>query len=313
MLLTLKDISNQLTNMFDTIIIGGGPSGMTAALYLLRANKKVLLLEKENFGGQIANSPKVENFPSIAEISGLELSDRMFNQIMTLGASFELEEVLSLNKENDIFKVHTNYHDYEAKTVIIANGVKHRRLHLENEDSLIGNGISFCAVCDGPMYQGQETYIIGDANTALQYALLLADYSKKVHLYTLFDKFFADPILVDRLAKRDNIEVTHNMNLIAYEGSVCLEGLVFENTITKEHIHCSTNNLFVAIGQIPQNELFKDLVDLEQGYVLTNDKMETKTPGLFAIGDTRKKEIRQCVTACNDGAIAALEATKYLD
>ena len=299
--------------MFDAIVVGGGPAGMTAALYLLRTNKTVLILEKENFGGQIANSPRLENFPSIKEVSGLDFADQMFAQIDALGAKFELEDVLSIEKKEGIFQVHTNYNTYESKVVIIANGVKHRLMNLPNEEKLIGNGISFCAVCDGPMYKGKEVYLIGDANTALQYALTLSNYCTKVHMFTLFDRYFADAILVDRLKARENIEVTHNMNLVEYVGEDSLTGLVFENTKTHEKKEFQTDNVFVCIGQLPSNENFKDLVDLEKGYIVTDDNMETKTAGLFAVGDTRKKTIRQCVTACNDGAIAALAAVKYLD
>ena len=298
--------------IYDSIIIGGGASGMTCALYLLRNEKKVLLLEKENFGGQIANSPKVENFPSIKEISGLDFSNNLFDQINDLGVEFELEDVLEINKEESLFKVKTNYNTYEAKTVVIANGVKHRTLNLPNEENLIGNGISFCAVCDGPMLKGKEAYLIGDANTALQYALLLSDYCSKVHMFTLFDKFFGDEMVIDKVNKKENIFVYKNMSLIEYKGENKLEGLVFENTVDKTKSEYKTDNVFIAIGQIPQNERFSNLVELDKGYILVNEKMETKTPNVFAVGDTRKKEVRQLVTACNDGAIAALNIIKYL-
>lgn len=298
--------------IYDSIIIGGGASGMTCALYLLRNEKKVLLLEKENFGGQIANSPKVENFPSIKEISGLDFSNNLFDQISDLGVEFELEDVLEINKEESLFKVKTNYNTYEAKTIVIANGVKHRTLNLPNEENLIGNGISFCAVCDGPMLKGKEAYLIGDANTALQYALLLSDYCSKVHMFTLFDKFFGDEMVIDKVNKKENIFVYKNMSLIEYKGENKLEGLVFENTVDKTKSEYKTDNVFIAIGQIPQNERFSNLAELDKGYILVNEKMETKTPNVFAVGDTRKKEVRQLVTACNDGAIAALNIIKYL-
>lgn len=298
--------------MVDIIVVGGGPSGMSAALYALRSNKSVLILERENFGGQIANSPRVENYPSVKEISGLDLSDHMFEQIMDLGAQFELEDVLSIEKVDDKFVVTTNYRTYESKAVIIANGVKHRMMNLPNEEKLVGKGVSFCAVCDGPMYKGKDVYLIGDANTALQYALLLANYCTKVHMFTLFDRFFGDQILVDRLLNKENIIVKHNMNLIQYVGEDKLEGLVFEDTKTKEKLECNTDNVFIAIGQIPNNEKFSNLVELEKGYIITDESMATKTPGVYACGDTRKKEIRQVVTACNDGAIAALSAVKYI-
>ena len=298
--------------MVDIIVVGGGPSGMTAALYALRSNKSVLILEKENFGGQIANSPRVENYPSIKEISGLDLSDKMFAQIMDLGAQFELEDVLKIEKKEDRFLVTTNYRTYESRAVIIANGVKHRLMHLPNEENLIGNGVSFCAVCDGPMYKGKEVYLIGDANTALQYALLLANYCTKVHMFTLFDRFFGDQILIDRLLSKENIFIKHNMNLVQYLGESKLEGLVFEDTQTKEKTEYRTDNVFIAIGQVPQNEQFADLVVLDKGFIVTDETMATKTPGVFACGDTRKKDTRQVITACNDGAIAALSAVKYL-
>lgn len=299
--------------VYDSIIVGGGASGMSAALYLLRNNKTVLLLEKENFGGQIANSPKVENFPSIKEISGLDFSDHLFDQITSLGVNFELEDVTNIQKgEDGIFKVTTNYHTYEAKTVVLANGVKHRLMNLPKEQELIGNGISFCAVCDGPMLRGKEAYLIGDANTALQYALLLSDYCTKVHMFTLFDHFFGDQVLIDKVLRNDRIIVTHNMNLVEYKGEDKLTGLVFENTIDKVKREYSTDNVFICIGQIPQNDRFADLLTLERGYIVTNESMESKTTGLYAVGDTRKKDVRQLVTACNDGAIAALSIIKYL-
>ena len=312
MLQTSKDILKAETKMHDIIIIGGGPSGMTAALYALRANKSVLILEKENFGGQIANSPKVENYPTIKEISGSDLSDRMFTQIMDMRAEFELEDVKNIQKKGEIFEISTNYNTHECKAVIIANGVKHRTLGLPKEEELIGKGVYYCAVCDGPMYKGQEVYLIGDANTALQYAVLLSGYCPKVHMFCLFDHFFGDPVLQDRVRARENVEVTFNMNLVEYKGDDHLEGLVFENTQTHEKFEFKTDNVFVSVGQIPDNEKFKDVVDLEKGFIITDEDMNTKTPGVFACGDTRKKAIKQVVTACNDGAIAAMSAVKYL-
>lgn len=298
--------------MYDIIIIGGGPSGMTAALYALRANKSVLVLEKENFGGQIANSPKVENYPTLNAISGLDLSDKMMNQIMDLGAEFELEDVEHVEKQNDKFVVTTNYNTYEAKAVIIANGVKHRTFGLPNEENLIGKGVYYCAVCDGPMYKGKEVYLIGDANTALQYAMLLSGICSKVHMFTLFDHFFGEAALQKAVKSQSNIEITHNRLLVEYEGKDKLEGLVFEDTKTKERFEFKTDNVFVSIGQIPSNEKFNNIVELSDGFIITDENMATKTPGVFACGDTRKKAVRQVVTACSDGAIAAMSAIKYI-
>ena len=299
--------------MHDIIIIGGGPSGMTAALYALRANKSVLILEKENFGGQIANSPKVENYPTIKEISGSDLTDRMVSQIMDNGAEFELEDVEKVQKNGEIFEVYTNYGMHEGKAVIIANGVKHRTLGLPKEEELIGKGVYYCAVCDGPMYKGKEAYLIGDANTALQYALLLSGYCTKVHMFCLFDRFFGDPVLQDRVRAKNNVFVTFNMNLVEYKGDSHLEGLVFENTQTHEKHEFKTDNVFVSVGQQPDNDKFSNIVELENGFILTDEDMNTKTPGVYACGDTRKKAIKQVVTACNDGAIAAMSAVKFLN
>ncbi len=285
---------------------------MTAALYALRSGKSVLILEKENFGGQIANSPRVENFPTIKEISGLELSDKLFTQIMDLGVTFELEEVKKVEKDDKIFKVTTNYSVYASKSVIIAAGVSHRKMNLPKEEDLIGKGISFCAVCDGAFYKGQEVYLIGDGNTAMQYALLLVNYCPKVHMFTLTDKFFGDEVLKERIKNNDRIMVYPNTSLVEYKGEDILTGLVFEDTKTHIKTEYFTNNVFVAIGQVPHNEIFSELVDLEKGFILVDDNMMTKTPGLYAVGDCRKKGVRQLVTACNDGAIAALSAVKNL-
>ena len=298
--------------MYDTLIVGGGPAGLSLALYLLRNDKKVFLLEKETIGGQIAISPKVENIPSIKEISGLDFINNLFEQVSSLGLQFDLEDVIDIKKCDDHFLVKTNYHSYEAKTVALANGVKHRKLGLANEEKFIGKGISFCALCDGPFIKGEEAYVVGDANTALQYALLLSDYCPKVHIYTLFDRFFGDKTLIERVKNNSKIDYVHNMNLVEYLGEDKLSGLVFENTQSKERITINTKNVFICIGQVPQNENFKSLLDLDKGYALVDEQMQTKTPGLYAIGDSRKKDVRQLITACSDGAIAAISILKYL-
>ena len=298
---------------YDIIIVGGGPAGMTAALYALRNDKKVLILEKESFGGQIATSPRLENYPTIPSISGSEWSDLVFTQIMDLGAEFELEEVEKIEKEDNAFHIKTNYSEYECLAVIIANGVKPRKMGLPNEDDFIGKGISYCAVCDGPFYKGKEIYLVGDANTALQYALLLSTYCPKIHMLTLFDKLFGDTILVNRVLQTENIDIRHNLNLIELKGESELEEAIFQDTISGEIVPFQTNNLFIAIGQVPQNEPFKDLVKLDKGFIVTNELMETNVPGIFAAGDTRVKENKQVITACNDGAVAAMSAVKYIN
>jgi len=300
--------------MHDIIVIGGGPAGMTAALYALRNNKSVLILEKESFGGQIATSPRLENYPTIESISGSEWADRLFEQITNLGAEFELEDVESVEKIDNIFHVKTNYGEHEALAVIIANGVKPRKMGLPNENDLVGHGVSYCAVCDGPFYKGKEIYLIGDANTALQYALLLSGYCPKVHMLTLFDKLFGDQILIDRVLQTENIDIRHNLllkKLVEKDGE--LVAIELEDTISKEKVKFETSNCFIAIGQVPQNEFLKDILELEHGFIKTNESMATSIPGLFAAGDTRVKENKQVITACNDGAIAAMSAVKYIN
>lgn len=300
--------------MHDIIVIGGGPAGMTAALYALRNNKSVLILEKEAFGGQIATSPRLENYPTIESISGSEWADRLFEQITNLGAEFELEDVESIEKIDNIFHVKTNYGEHEALAVIIANGVKPRKMGLPNEDDLVGKGVSYCAVCDGPFYKRKEIYLIGDANTALQYALLLSGYCPKVHMLTLFDKLFGDQILIDRVLQTENIDIRHNLllkKLVEKDGE--LVAIELEDTISKEKVKFETNNCFIAIGQVPQNEFLEGLIKLNKGFIETDEAMRTSIPGLFAAGDTRVKENKQVITACNDGAIAAMSAVKYIN
>lgn len=298
--------------MTDLIVIGAGAAGMTAALYALRNGMKVTLLEKNNLGGQIAESPRVENFPTIESISGSELADRLFDQITKLGVDFVFGEVLSLQKEGDKFVVKTEYETLEARSVIIAAGVEHRKLNLPNEEKLIGHGISYCALCDGAFYSGDEVVLIGDGNTALQYSLLLSSQCKGVHVVTMFDKFFGDQSLVDALKKKTNVKITHNARLIGLIGEKELEGLTFERS-DKTRFEIKTPALFVAIGQVPNNGIYSQLVELSpDGYILADENMATKTKGLFVAGDCRLKKVRQLTTACSDGAIAATSASTFV-
>jgi len=299
--------------MTDLIVIGAGMAGMTACLYALRQGKSVVIIEKNSIGGQIAESPRVENYPSVESISGAELADRTFTQIMNKGAEFEFGDVVKIEKQNDVFKVFLEDKTLEAKAVIVATGCTHRKFNLPNEDKLIGHGISYCALCDGAFYAGEDIVLIGDANTALQYALLLSGYAKSVHIVTLFDKFFGDKALVDSVLAKDNIKVTHNLSLKEFIGKDSLEGLVFENTKTKEEITIKTKAVFVAIGQVADNKVFSQLADLDkQGYFERREDLSTKTPGLFVAGDCTAKKVKQVATAVSDGAIAATSACNYL-
>ena len=299
--------------MFDVVVIGAGVAGMTAALNARRGGKTVLLIEQETIGGQIAVSPRVENIPSIKEISGEQYSSMLFEQISDLGVDFELEKVLSINKEDNIFKITTDYNVHEAKTVIIACGVKPRHIGVEREEELIGKGVSYCAVCDGAFFKGEDVALIGDANTALQYALQLSSYCNHVYICALFDHLFADDILCQRVKNTENISIDYEIELKQFVGEDSLTGLIFENTKTHEIKKYDVKAAFIAIGQIPDNDRYANLVELDKGYIVTNELMETKTEGLYAAGDCRKKTFRQVVTAENDGMIAALRAINYLN
>ena len=298
---------------YDAIIVGAGVSGMMAAINLKRGGRNVLLLEKENAGGQAAISPRLENVPGFKEISGEEYAFKIFEQVLDLGIDFELEEVLIVQKEHNIFTVQTNYRTYQSYVVIIASGVKHRHLGLDKEESLIGKGISYCAVCDGAFYKDKDVILIGDANSAMQYALSLAKTSRQVTICALFDKLFADQILIERVKNTSNIHLFYNLSAQEILGENVFEGVIFKNTKTKELIKMNADGLFIAIGQIPDNERYKNLVDLKNGFIVVNDEMETKTQGLFASGDCIDKKYRQIVLAENDGAIASISALNYLN
>lgn len=298
--------------MHDVIIIGAGPAGLSAALYLLRSNLDVLLIEKEGIGGQIAKSPRLENYPAIESISGMEWADKLFNQIDNLGIHFDFGEVTTIKKLGEAhFQV-----DYgtieESKAVIIASGVSHRNLGLPKEEQFVGHGLSYCATCDGAFYKDQDVLVVGDGNTAVQYAISLANLCKKVTICTLFDKFFADEIIVQRMESLPNVVIRHNLESKELLGEKELTGVRFLNKESGEMETLNADGVFVAIGQVPHNEAFAPLVDLEKGFITVDEDMQTKTPGLFAAGDCRAKKTRQVVTAVSDGAIAAVSVEKYL-
>ena len=299
--------------MYDITIIGSGVAGMTAALYALRSNKSVLIIDKESYGGQIAKSPKVENYPTRKSVSGSELCDDLFEQITDLGVVFELEEVEKVEKNGVIFTVKTNYNTYESKSVIIATGVTHRKLKLENEENLIGQGVFYCAICDGPFYAGQEVCLVGDGNSAMQYALMLADYCSKVKMYTMFDKFFGEYALEKAIRANEKIEIIPNTLATGLIGKDSLEAVEFTDN-NKNKTIVKTNALFVAIGQVPNNKMFENLVELDEfGYIVAGENCSTKTEGVFVAGDCRVKSVRQVATAVGDGAIAATQTVNYIN
>lgn len=299
--------------MHDIIVIGAGTAGMTAALYALRNGKSVLLLESECIGGQIANSPRVENFPSVKAISGNEFSDRLCEQVKALGAEIVFERAEEIQKHAGVFTVKTDSGTHESLAIIIATGVKHKKIGVEREEELTGNGVSYCAVCDGPFYTGEDVALVGDANTALQYGILLSGYCNKVYVCTWMDKFFGDKALVDTLLQKSNIEWVKNVQLCAFEGGDELDACVFVGKETGKKISIPVKACFIAVGQEPNNDLFKNVVKLdEKGYIVADESCLTDTDGVFAAGDCRTKNVRQLTTAVADGASAAIAACKYL-
>lgn len=301
--------------MHDILIIGAGPAGLTAAIYALRAGKSVLVIEKNGFGGQIAFSPKVENIPGFSEISGAAFAEQLTEQAMNLGADMEMENVTGLEKKGDVFLVSTEDGAmFEGKAVILATGVKHRTLGLANEEELIGSGLSFCAVCDGAFYAGQDVAMVGGGNSALQEALLLSDICKSVTVIQNLSFFTGEKKLADTLMEKHNVTVHFDTLVTAYhQENGTLNGLTLRKTSGEETL-LSVNGAFLAVGLVPENDAFAPFATLnEAGYFDTAEDCTTQTAGLFVAGDCRAKRIRQVVTAASDGAVAAMAACRYLD
>lgn len=299
--------------MYDIIIIGAGPAGLTAAIYARRAEKNVLVIEKGVFGGQVTFSPKIENYPGFGELSGNELADKMVEHAINLGTEFEMEQVIEI-KDGDTKEVITENGSFFAKAVIIATGAAHRHLGVQNEEKYIGNGISFCAVCDGAFYNGQDVTVIGGGNSALQEAILLTGNCKSVTVIQNLPTLTGEEALRNILLSKDNAKVIYSSVVTGFEGEDALTGIRIKNTETHEESTVNCDGCFVAIGLIPATDFIKELVALDNyGYVDANESCRTDIEGVFVAGDCRKKEIRQITTATADGAAAALSAIKYID
>ncbi len=301
--------------MHDIIIVGGGPGGLTAAVYALRAGKTVLVIEKNSFGGQIAFSPKVENIPGTIEISGAEFAEQLTEQAMNLGADVELEKVINVEKNGDTFLVRSEEGStFEGRSVILALGVKHRTLGLPGEEELIGHGISFCAVCDGAFYTNQHAAMVGGGNSALQEALLLAEVCSKVTIVQNLPTFTGEQKLADALMAKDNVEVHFSTVVTGYHTeNGKFTGLHLKKE-SGEELDIACDGAFLAVGLQPENEVFAGLAQLNDwGYFDSGEDCTTSTPGLFVAGDCRSKRIRQVVTASADGAVAAMAACRWLE
>lgn len=297
--------------MYDAVIIGGGTAGMTAAIYLLRAGKKVLLLESTALGGQITASARIENFPGLYGISGVEYADKLAEQVYQFGGEIEPVEVDHAYREGDRFVVTTTDEDrYEAKSLIIASGAAHRHLGIEREEEL--PGISYCAVCDGAFYKNKDVAVVGGGNAAVQSALSLAELCKTVTLIHRRDGFRSEPVLLERLKKQPNVTIRTGGVVNRLLGEEHLTGLELKFGEALETM--PVDGLFIAVGQQPANEPFKELVALDEGgYIAAGEDCLTSAPGVFAAGDCRTKPIRQLATAAGDGATAGLAASAYLD
>lgn len=298
--------------MVDLIVIGAGPAGLTAAIYAARAGHTVTVLEELVFGGQVATTPEVENYPAIRKIDGVEFSMNLYNQATELGAVVEFAGATKVELEGPVKKIYSGDKVYEAKAVIIANGAKRRKLDVPGEDRLSGKGVSYCATCDGAFYRGKVTAIVGGGNTALEDALFLANNCETVHLIHRRDSFRGNKILSDAVLARKNIVIHYDTVPKEITGDSVVEGIVLSNLKTGEEETVPVSGVFVAVGLAPDNRLVEGQVELENGYIKAGEDCATNLPGVFVAGDTRTKAIRQIVTAASDGAIAAVNASTYI-
>ena len=299
--------------MYDIVIIGAGPAGLTAAIYAKRASKSVLVLEAKAYGGQIINTPDIENYPVAAHISGFEFATKVYEQAQALGAEFKFEKAVDIKDLGNIKEVVTESGVYQAKAVIIATGSENRKLGVEKEDELVGRGISYCATCDGAFYRKKRVAVVGGGNTALEDALYLADIAEKVYLIHRRDGFRGEEETVKSLKARENVEFVLNSRVVGLNADKRLESIdVLNNDGSLRTIE--VKGLFVAVGRIPENQNFAQIVNLDSaGYAIAGEDCLTNTKGIFVAGDNRVKNVRQLVTATADGAVAVNEAVKYIN
>lgn len=302
-----------MAKQYDIVIVGAGTAGLSAAIYAVRAGKSVIVLEATTHGGQIVNTPEVENYPGIQKISGFEFANNLYEQAKSLGAEVIYEKVIGIEVNGEEKIVHTTKEDYQAKAVILATGAKNRPLGLEHEKEWIGAGISYCATCDGMFYRGKDVAVAGGGNTALEDAIFLTNYCRKVYLIHRRDAFRGEEKLLQTLKEKPNVEFVLNANITRLVGEDGVDGVEVEDKNTHEKRVIDVMGLFVAIGQMPENSEFINIVDLDKGgYIEAKEDCKTKTKGIFTAGDCRTKKVRQLATAASDGAIAALAACEYI-
>ncbi|MCR5148246.1 MAG: thioredoxin-disulfide reductase [Eubacterium sp.] len=307
--------------MYDIIIVGAGPAGLSAAIYGQRAGKKTAVFESYSYGGQIVNTPEIENYPAIKKISGFDYATALYEQASELGAEVIFDKVESVSvkdgsesTDGKLFEVKTLGGVYEAKAVILATGAKNRHLGVDREEALTGRGVSYCATCDGAFYKGKDVAVNGGGNTALEDAMFLTNYCNKVYVIHRRDEFRGEKETLLALQKKYNVEFVLNSSVVKLLGEDRLSGIEVRNKLTEEVREINVDCLFVAIGQEPDNQAFKDVAELDKaGYIISGESCTTKTPGLFTAGDCRTKQVRQLVTAASDGAVAALAACSYVD
>ena len=298
----------------DILILGGGPAGLSAALYAKRAGLVPVVLERSIYGGQVTNTPEVENYPGILNITGVDLAMALYNQVTNLGVEIRLEEPVSYRLDADPKVVATPHETYEARAVIIANGAKRRTLGCPGEEVLSGKGVSYCATCDGAFFKGREVAIVGGGNTALEDALFLANNCSTVHLIHRRDQFRGSQILVDSVLARENIVIHYHSVVEEIYGNPRVEGIRLKNVLTGEASRLPVAGVFIAVGLAPDNQAFAGQVELDPaGYIKAGEDCRTNLPGVFAAGDTRTKEVRQIITAAADGAVAALGAANLIN
>ncbi len=300
--------------VYDVVIVGGGPAGMTAAIYAVRSGKTALILEGAVYGGQIINTPDIENYPGLAHVSGFEFANSLYNQATGLGAEMVFERAIAVEEAGGLKLVKTDRNEYACRAVILATGAKNRPLGLENEQALIGRGVSYCATCDGMFYKDKVVAVNGGGNTAIEDAAFLAGYCEKVYLIHRRQAFRAHEKEVERLKARENVEFILDSAVTALHSDPALNAIEVSNVKTGEKQLLQVAGLFIAIGQMPDNTPFSGLVELDgQGYITAGEDCRTRTPGIFTAGDCRTKKVRQLTTAASDGAVAALAACEYID